>query len=396
MDLSFSPAAETFRAELRAWLAANKPRGPGGDEPPEPETLDEEVDFLRAWQARLAAGRWVGIHWPREYGGRGAGVEEHYIFQEEMAFARAPEVINRIGVNLVGPSLMKHGTEEQKRRYLPRILTAEDIWCQLFSEPGAGSDLTSLRTRAELDGDHFLVNGQKVWTSYAQYARYGIMIARTDPQSARARGISYMIVDMQAPGVEVRPLRQMTGSAEFNEVFLENVVVPRENLVGELHHGWEIAQTTLAHERGTSPRQLVIHRMLLDDLVRLARERVRSGGSRAAGDAALRQRIAQSVIEVEITKLNNWRTLTRLVRGQPLGPESSFIKLYWSEMSQRLHDVLMDVMGAHGMLERGSPHAVARGRLARSYLYYRAASIFAGTSEVQRNIIAQRVLGLPR
>jgi len=387
MDLTFSPAAEEFRQELRAWLARNVPAEFLDADFPGFPSLEEEVRVLRSWQARLAADRWVGVHWPRDVGGRGAGVEEHYIFQEEMAAARAPEVINRIGVNLVGPSLMHHGSEEQRRRYLPRILTAEDLWCQLFSEPGAGSDLTALATRAEIDGDHFVVTGQKVWTSWAQFAKYGILLARTDPHATKARGISYMIVDMESPGVEVRPLRQMTGSSEFNEVFLDGVVVPRENLVGELHQGWSIAQTTLAHERGTSPRQLVIHRMLLDDLLRLTRER--------GADASLRQRIAQAAIEVEIAKLNNWRTLTRLVRKEPVGPESSFIKLYWSEMSQRMHDTIMQVLGEHGQLGEG-PYAVAQGRLSRSYLYYRAASIFAGTSEVQRNIIAQRVLGLPR
>ena len=387
MDLTFSPAAEDFRQELRAWLARNVPAEFLDADFPGFPSLEEEVRVLRSWQARLAADRWVGVHWPRNVGGRGAGVEEHYIFQEEMAAARAPEVINRIGVNLVGPSLMHHGSEEQRRRYLPRILTAEDLWCQLFSEPGAGSDLTALATRAEIDGDHFVVTGQKVWTSWAQFAKYGILLARTDPHATKARGISYMIVDMESPGVEVRPLRQMTGSSEFNEVFLDGVVVPRENLVGELHQGWSIAQTTLAHERGTSPRQLVIHRMLLDDLLRLTRER--------GADASLRQRIAQAAIEVEIAKLNNWRTLTRLVRKEPVGPESSFIKLYWSEMSQRMHDTIMQVLGEHGQLGEG-PYAVAQGRLSRSYLYYRAASIFAGTSEVQRNIIAQRVLGLPR
>jgi alkylation response protein AidB-like acyl-CoA dehydrogenase len=387
MDLTFSAGAEEFRRELRAWLAANVPAELADPEFAGFASLDEEVRFLRAWQARLAADRWVGVHWPRELGGRGAGVEEHYIFQEEMAAARAPEVINRIGVNLVGPSLMHHGSEEQRRRYLPRILTAEDLWCQLFSEPGAGSDLTALATRAEIDGDRFIVSGQKVWTSWAQFAKYGILLARTDPHATKARGISYMIVDMESPGVEVRPLRQMTGSSEFNEVFLDGVAVPRENLVGELHQGWAIAQTTLAHERGTSPRQLVIHRMLLGDLLRLARER--------GADRSLRQRIAQAAIEVEIAKLNNWRTLTRLVRREPVGPESSFIKLYWSEMSQRLHDTLMQVLGGHGQIDEG-PHAIAQGRLGRSYLYYRAASIFAGTNEVQRNIIAQRVLGLPR
>jgi alkylation response protein AidB-like acyl-CoA dehydrogenase len=392
MDLSFSPAADAFRAELRSWLSANAPAGWRGDDPPEFESLDAEFAWLRDWQRRLAADRWVGVHWPAAYGGRGAGPEENYIFQEEMALARAPEVINRIGVNLVGPSLMKHGTEEQRRRFLARILSADDVWCQLFSEPGAGSDLTALRTQAVRDGDDWVVTGQKVWTSWAQYADYGILIARTDPEAPKARGISYMVVDMHAPGVEVRPLRQMTGTSEFNEVFLDGVRVPRANLVGEENRGWEIAQTTLAHERGTSPRQLVIHRMLLEDLLRLARER---GSGGAAADGELRQRIAQAAIEVEVAKLNNWRTLTRLQRGAPLGPESSFIKLYWSEMSQRMHDTVMQALGPRAALD-GGPYAPARGRLARSYLYYRAASIFAGTSEVQRNIIAQRVLGLPR
>ena len=387
MDLGFSPAAEDFRAELRAWLARHVPPGYGTDAFEEFRSLEEEFQFLRNWQGRLAEGRWVGAHWPVEYGGRGAGPEEHDLLQEEMAAARAPEVINRIGVNLVGPSLMAHGTPAQKERYLARILSADDIWCQLFSEPGAGSDLTSLSTRAVADGDHFVVSGQKVWTSWAQMADYGILLARTDPEARRARGISYLIVDMRSPGVEVRPLRQLTGSSEFNEVFLEEVRVPRENLVGELHGGWSIAQTTLAHERGTSPRQLVIHRMLLDDLIRLGRQ--------LPEDDPRRQRIAQAAIEVEIAKWHNWRTLTRHVRGQALGPESSFIKLYWSEMSQRMHDVIMEVLGPAGILDGGS-HAVAHGRLLRSYLYYRAASIFAGTSEVQRNIIAGRVLGLPR
>ena len=385
MDLTFSPAAEDLRAELRAWLSVNVPREFASGDAVEFPSLDEEFAFLRAWQGRLARDRWVGVHWPHAYGGRGAGAEANYIFQEEMARARAPEVINRIGVNLVGPSLMHHGSEEQKQRYLARILSCADVWCQLFSEPGAGSDLTALRTLAVRDGDVYRVTGQKVWTSWAQYADYGILIARTDPAATKARGISYMIVDMRAPGVEVRPLRQMTGSSEFNEVFLDDVRVPVANLVGEEGKGWEIAQTTLAHERGTAPRQLVIHRMLLEDLTRLARE---------SSDASLRESVAAAAIEVEIAKLNTWRTLTRLVRGEPLGPESSFIKLYWSEMSQRLHDTVMRALGPRAALV-GSD-APANGRLADSYLYYRAASIFAGTSEVQRNIIAQRVLGLPR
>jgi alkylation response protein AidB-like acyl-CoA dehydrogenase len=389
VDLSFSPAEEAFREELRRWLAAHIPVAPAHP------SLAEEVAFLRAWQRTLHEGGWVGIHWPREYGGRGASVVEHYIFQEEIAAARAPEIINRIGVNLVGPTLIAHGTEAQKQRFLPKLMPAEEIWCQLFSEPGAGSDLTALRTRAERRGDGWVVNGQKVWTSYAQFARWGILLARTDPAAPKAKGISYFILDMQAPGVTVRPLRQLTGSEEFNEVFLEDVFLPHEHLVGAEHQGWPIANTTLAHERGTSPRQLVIHRMLLGDLLEIARTGV-DGAAPAAGDPLVRQRLAQHAIEVEITRLNNWRTLTRIQRHEPLGPESSFVKLFWSEMSQRMHDTLMTLLGPAGLCWQPGPHAVAGGRLTRSYLYYRAASIFAGTSEIQRNILAERVLGLPR
>ena len=388
MDLTFSPAAEAMRTELRAWLADNVPAEFATGDAVEFATLDAEFAFLRDWQARLARDRWVGVHWPEAYGGRGAGVEANYIFQEEMARARAPEVINRIGVNLVGPSLMKHGTDEQKERYLARILSCADVWCQLFSEPGAGSDLTSLRTVAVRDGDVYRVTGQKVWTSWAQYADFGICIARTDPAASKARGISYMIVDMHAPGVEVRPLRQMTGSSEFNEVFLDDVRVPVANLVGEEGKGWDIAQTTLAHERVTAPRQLVIHRMLLEDLVRLAREQEQAGASE------LRQDVAAAAIEVEIAKLNNWRTLTRLVRGEPLGPESSFIKLYWSEMSQRMHDTVMRALGLRAPLRAAS--TPMRDRPLDPWVYHARAPEQAGTSEVQRNIIAQRVLGLPR
>lgn len=390
MDLSFSPAEEAFRSELRAWLTANVPT-----EIPEPETLAEEVAFLVEWQSRLAAGRWVGVHWPKEYGGRGASVVENYIFQEEMAHTQAPEIVGRIGVNLVGPTLIGHGTDAQKRRYLAKLLTAEEIWCQLFSEPNAGSDLTALRCKAERDGDEFVINGQKVWTSYAQFAQWGILLARTDPNAPKAKGISFFIVDMRSPGIAIRPLRQMTGSEEFNEVFLENVRIPAENLVGELNRGWEIAQTTLAHERGTSARQLVVHRILLDELIALARSRSINGAG-AAAHPVVRQHLAQSVIEVELLKLQNWRTLTQLRRHGKPGPESSLVKLFWSEMSQRLHDTAMEILGVDGQFMQGDPRAVARGRWPRSYLYYRAGTIFAGTSEIQRNIIAERVLGLPR
>ena len=390
MDLSFSAAEEGFRAELRAWLGANLP-------PPMPDTddLGEEVAWLIDWQKRLFAGGWVGVHWPREYGGRGASIIENYLLQEELARAQAPELIGRIGVNLVGPTLIRHGTETQKQRHLRKLLAAEEIWCQLFSEPNAGSDLTGLRCRAVRDGDHFVVDGQKVWTSYAQFARWGILLARTDFEAPKAKGISFFILDMHSPGVTVRPLRQMTGSDEFNEVFLDNVRIPVENLVGELNHGWEIAQTTLSHERGTSPRQLVMHRILLDELLKLAR----SMGSNSAGtavDPLMRQRLAQAVVEQELFKLHNWRVLTGVLRHGKPGPEGSMVKLFWSEMSQRLHDAAMQLLGPSAQLVRGDRRAVANGRWQRSYLYYRSCTIFAGTSEIQRNIIAERVLGLPR
>ncbi|HVM95858.1 MAG TPA: acyl-CoA dehydrogenase family protein, partial [Candidatus Acidoferrales bacterium] len=283
----------------------------------------------------------------------------------------------------------------QKQRHLRKILGAEEIWCQLFSEPNAGSDLTGLRCRAARDGDQFVVDGQKVWTSYAQFARWGILLARTDFEAPKAKGISFFILDMHSPGVTVRPLRQMTGSDEFNEVFIDNVRIPAENLVGELNHGWEIAQTTLSHERGTSPRQLVVHRVLLDELLKLACSTSRNGSS-AAADPVMRQRLAQAVIEQELFKLHNWRVLTGVLRHGKPGPESSLVKLFWSEMSQRLHDAAMDVLGAAAQLTCGDRRVVANGRWQRSYLYYRSSTIFAGTSEIQRNIIAERVLGLPR
>ena len=381
MDLSFSPEEEAFRQRLRRWLESN-PAEPAGD-----DSLEEEVRALRVWQRRLHEGGWIGLHWPREYGGGGATIVENFVFAEELARARAPELIGRIALNLVGPTLIAHGSEAQKRRYLPKILPAEELWCQLFSEPNAGSDLASATTRAVADGDGFVVTGQKVWTSYAQVADYGILLARTDPDAPKHKGLSFLIVDMKSPGIDIQPLRQMTGSAEFNEVFFDSVRVPRDNLVGKPGDGWRIANTTLTHERGTNARQMVIHRQLLDDLLSLARSR--AGGS-------FRQDVAQTFIEVEIMRLQNYRTLTRLRRGGEPGAEGSIAKLFWSEMSQRLHDVAFGLLGAQSQLVKGSPYAVADGRWQRSLLYYRAGTIFAGTSEIQRNIIAQRVLGLPR
>jgi len=390
MDLHPTESEEAFRAELRAWLHANLPWEYGQGLPPRFDDLAAEVAFLREWQARLADGRWVGVAWPEIHGGRGTGPGEHYIVQEELARARAPELVGRIGLNLVGPTLLAHGTPDQQDRWLRSILDASQLWCQLFSEPGAGSDLASVATRARAVDGGWRLDGQKVWTSYAQFADWGVCLARTDPDAPKHRGISYLVVDMRAPGVEVRPLVQLTGEAEFNEVFLSDVFVPRDQLVGPEHDGWRVANSTLSHERGTSPRQLVIHTQLLEELLRMAA----AGG--AYDDERMGPRLAQAFVELRIFQLLNWRTLSRLQRGQEPGAEGSIVKLYWSEMSKRLHDTAMAVIGAAAPLWRGAAGNPGDGRWQRSWLYYQAASIFAGTNEIQRNIVGERVLGLPR
>src|SRR3954451_10393549 len=266
MDLSFSADERAFADEVRAWLRANL------DLPPDDLAHEEEIEWGRRWQAKLGAGRWVGIHWPAAYGGRSATPVQVALYNIEYARSRAPQPVNRVGINLAGPTLLAHGTDEQKSRWLPSILDASELWCQLFSEPGAGSDLASLSTRAAPVDDGWLLSGQKVWTSYAREARWGICLARTDPELAKHKGISYLVVDMQVPGIDVRPLRQITGEAEFNEVFLDEVFVPRDHLVGDLNSGWAVANTTLAHERGTSfPfKEQVVHESYLDDLYALA------------------------------------------------------------------------------------------------------------------------------
>ena len=390
MDLTATAGQQAFRAELRGWLVANLPWEYGKGLPPRFDDLAKEVAFLRSWQGKLATGKWVGVAWPEAFGGRGAGPVEHFIVQEELARAGAPEMIGRIGINLAGPTLLAHATEEQKARWLPKILSAEELWCQLFSEPGAGSDLAAVATRATAFDGGWRLNGQKVWTSYAQFADWGICLARTDPDAPKHKGISYLVVDMHAPGVEVRPLMQLTGDAEFNEVFFSDVFVPQSQLVGALGEGWRVANSTLSHERGTNPRQLVIHIQLLEELLRLADE------AHAFDDVRLRQRLAEAYVEVRLFQLHNWRSVSRLDRGLEPGPEGSSLKLYWSEMSKRLHDVGMAVLGPAAPLWKGADANPGGGRWQRSWLYYQGASIWAGTNEIQRNIIGERVLGLPR
>jgi alkylation response protein AidB-like acyl-CoA dehydrogenase len=386
VDLSFSEEEEEFAAAIRAWLEANL------ELPPAHASLDEEIAWGRAWQAKLAKGRWVGIHWPREYGGRGASPVQVAIFNMEYARSRALQPVNRVGVNNVGPTILAFGTDEQKRRWLPGILDASELWCQLFSEPGAGSDLAALSTKAVRADGGWLVSGQKVWTSYAQWSRWGICLARTDPDAPKHAGISYLVIDMQAPGVEIRPLRQITDETEFNEVFLDEVFVPDDQLVGGLHQGWSVASTTLAHERGTifAFKEQVVHEVFLDELWALASERD------LLDDVGTADALVQSFVDLRVLRLHNVRTLSRLGRGVEPGPETSVVKLAWTDMTQRLSATAVDVTGDAAPLWRGAHDLPDDGRWQRQWLWSAAASIAGGTSEVQKNIVAERMLGLPR
>jgi alkylation response protein AidB-like acyl-CoA dehydrogenase len=380
VDLALREEDEAFASSFRAWLADHVRR------PPAFVDLEEEVAWGREWQATLAADRWVGVHWPRDYGGRSATPVQVALYQSEYARSQAPQPVNRVGINLVGPTLLAHGTEEQRLRYMPAILSAEEIWCQLFSEPDAGSDLASLTTRATPVDGGFVVTGRKVWTSYAQFARWGLCLARTDPEAVRPQqGITAMIVDMADPGVDVRPLVQMTGDAEFNEVFLTDVFVPVEHVVGVEGRGWAVAGSTLAHERGTNfPfKEQVVHEMYLARLF----DDARANGT--LDDPLVADALAQAYVDLNVLRLHNLRTLTRLGRGEEPGPESSWIKLTWTAMTQGLSEAALLVTG------RG-PASAEAGPWARQWLWSKAASIAGGTSQVQRDIIAGRILGLPR
>jgi alkylation response protein AidB-like acyl-CoA dehydrogenase len=377
VDLSPGESESRLAAVVREWLAANV------ETPPEFDDLAEAVSWGRRWQARLAESGWVGIDWPAEYGGRGATPVEVAVFNSEYARSRAPQLINRVGINLAGPTLLAHGTPEQLARWLRPITTAEEIWCQLFSEPGAGSDLAGLSTRAVASGDGWLISGQKVWTSYAQFARWGLCLARSDPDSAGARGLTLFAVEMDAPGVDIRPLVQMTGDAEFNEVFLDDVFVPDANRIGAEHEGWAVASTTLAHERGTNfPfKEEVVHEGYLADLFAEAASRG------TLDDPDISDALVDAYVSLVVLRTHNWRTLSKLQKGLAPGPESSWVKLTWSEMTQHLSAAALGVLGEEAPLW---------GRWQRQWLWSAAASIAGGTSEVQKNVIGERILGLPR
>ena len=396
MDLNLKPGEQQFRDEFRAWLASNIPEGWGGSDAHAPVDSHERFEFLRAWQKKMHEAGWVGIHWPEEYGGRGVTIIEQAIFIEEMARANAPQLINVLGLSLLGPTLIAYGTEEQKKRFLKNIMSADEIWCQGYSEPNAGSDLAALRTEAVLDGDDFIVNGQKTWTSFGHYADWCFGVVRTDANAPKHKGLTYMLIDMHSPGVSVRPLKQMTGESEFNEVFFKDVRVPAENVVGEVNGGWQIAIATLMFERGTLGASLQItFKRQIERLIELSK-RIERDGKTASDDTVFRQKLAQMYTEIEIFRLNQMRTLTRMSKTGVPGPEGSIQKIFWSEMNQRMQQVAMEMLGPYGQLTGESDYSIDHGQWAHAYLRARGNTIEAGTSEIQRNIIGHFVLGLPK
>ena len=395
MEFRLSPAEERFQREVHDWLVANLPAGWGTPGFKKPEAPADKVAFMRGWYRKLHDGGWAGLHWPREYGGRGATPIELFLFSEEYTRMGAPAMIDiGVGPGLVGPTLIHHGTEEQKTRFLPAILRGDEVWCQGFSEPNAGSDLANCRTRADRDGDVFRVNGQKIWTSYARHADWCILLVRTDPTAPKHKGLTFLLLDMRTPGITIRPLVEMTGVAWFNEVFFDDVRIPASCMVGGLNEGWNIAITTLAHERGGSAPHARLGAELRD-LMAVARG-LRRDGRPVMADPLVRQRFAQAYIETDIVRLVAYRQVSEVMRGGQPGPEGSYLKLLWSETDMRMKDLGIDLEGAYATVDRGDARAVDGGRWQYEYLWSRAASIYAGTSEVQRNIIAQRVLGLPR
>jgi alkylation response protein AidB-like acyl-CoA dehydrogenase len=352
------------------------------------------LDRLRLWQSRLHAAGLAAISWPTEYGGRAATPTQQLIFNAEMAAARAPEPINRSAINQLGPTIIQWGTDEQRAHYLPRILSAEDVWCQGFSEPEAGSDLAALKTKAVLDGDELVITGQKIWTSKATYADWIYLLARTDPTAEKRDGISYILADLKSPGIDVRPIRQITGAAEFCEVFFDSVRVPLSNVLGPLHGGWRVAKSTLGYERVGQSRTHRIERRL-DILVKMAQE-PNALADNGFNDSYVADHIARYAAQVEALRQIAAQATAAGVRGVSPGPEASVAKLLTSEVDQSMATFGLELAGPSGTLEAGSVGAAKKGNVAKSYLLMRAATFGAGTSEIQRNVIAERLLGLPR
>ncbi|HEY3962310.1 MAG TPA: acyl-CoA dehydrogenase family protein [Gaiellaceae bacterium] len=384
MDLRDTPEEAAFRQEVRDFIAQNLPEGSKA------RGSRRFEDDDRDWSRKLGEAGYAGLTWPKEFGGTGAPYSHQAIYLEEQARAEAPGHLGVIGIGMAGPTIISWGTDEQKSRYLSKILMAEEIWCQGFSEPGAGSDLAAVRTRIEDKGDHFLVNGQKVWSSFAHIADYCILVGLGLPDEPRYKNLTYVIADMHAPGVEVRPLVQITGHAEFNEIFFTDVQVPKENLLGEVGGGWQVAMTTLLHERGTLGFALAA---TLDVAVR---KLVALADERGVTDPVIRDRIAREWIELQALRYTNYRALTTLTKTGVPGPEGSISKLVWSENNQRLTKLALEILGSHAQLTNGGGPADNSGYWQYQQLRSRGNTIEAGSSEILRNIVAERVLGMPR
>src|SRR5215472_10109868 len=394
MDLHYSAEDLAFRDATRRWLAGNVPAR-------EPATLEER----RVWHRRLYDQGYVGMGWPPEAGGRGATPIQQAIVADEMARVNAPPPINPLGIGIVGPTIIVHGSEAQKQRYLRKILTAEEIWCQLYSEPNAGSDLASLKTSAVDQGDHFVVNGQKIWTSGGAIADWGLLLARTDTTVPKHKGITCFLMNMRQAGVDVRPLNQITGSSEFCEVFMTNARVEKSDQIGKHGEGWAIAQTTLGYERGgRSLARVTTYSSQFNRLIEAAR-RLRRHGKPLLENPVVRQKLGRIWSEIEVERYQALRTLTQLERGEHPGAGGSITKLSYSEFEKRFMELALEILGPYGQLTKGAPQDFAldidtaigeRGSWAYAYLWSRAGTIYAGSSEIQKNVIGERILGLPK
>jgi alkylation response protein AidB-like acyl-CoA dehydrogenase len=395
VDLNLTPQEDAFRQEFASWLGANLPdefrasrlRG-------RPEL--EVIEVRRAWERKLGEAGWLGVGWPKAYGGRGASAMEHVVYLQELLRADAPEPLDMLGLDMVGPTIIETGTEEQKQRSLPPMMRGEAVWCQGFSEPNAGSDLAGLQTRADRDGDDWVLNGQKIWSSLAQHADWCTILARSDQEAPKHKGISFFLVDMRSPGITLRPIKQISGESDFNEIFLDKVRVSSVNILGEVHGGWLVANRFLAYERGVYTMVRVMgYERQWEEMRDYARATRRNGGA-LIDDPRVRERLAQSYTDIQLMRLANLRYITRYMRGAPPGSETSFMKLYWAATEQGLCDLSLALTGPEGLAMPGTPGAPHEGDWAGKYLFSRVASVYGGTQDIQRNIIAERIYGLPR
>ncbi len=396
MDLSISPADQAYRSKFRGWLNENLPTEFAK---PDYMSLDDwngKARTFREVQLKLFAAGYTGVHWPTEYGGQGGTLMQHIIVTEELSASHPLRFIDGLSMGLVAPTLLSRGTEAQKKEFIPKLLSGEHIWCQGFSEPNAGSDLANVKTSAVRDGDKYIVNGQKVWNTIAHIADYCVVVVRTNPNVPKHKGLSYLLIDMKSPGVIVRPIKQITEDAEYNEIYFDNVEVPADRLVGQENEGWNIAITTLMFERIMGDISTVpVFQKGLNNIIRLASNTLRKGKP-IIKDPIYRQKLARLQVDLEVMRTNMYRNLSTLLKGEMPGPEGSIGKIFWSEFNQRLQETALEIMGPYGQLMKGSKWAKDDGRFAFEFLRARGNTIEGGTTEVQKNIIGERVLGLPK